>query len=186
MLLFLYSLPLDVTRSDPGPLRKQALLPPSPLRYAPSIFHLIYYCYLRTFSFSFSLPRFDVTQTRGRYSSLFSPLLSSVRAFLLIATIIQHFLPSSTRVELQLLIYYHSVLAHTMIPPPPPPLFFPPLPRAQTPHLTSKSAKVINTSTHLISPHYLSRAIHAAAPINPPALPPQRLLLAHLPHHRLD
>ena len=40
----------------------------------------------------------------------------------------------------------------------------------KTPHLTSKSARVINASTHLISLHYLSRAIHihASAAIQPP------------------
>ena len=54
---------------------------------------------------------------------------------------------------------------------PPPPSFFP-LPLAQTPHLTSKSARVINTFTQLISPHFLSRAIHALAAIQPPPPPP--------------
>ena len=46
-------------------------------------------------------------------------------------------------------------------------LYFFPLPLAQTLHLTSKPARVISTSTHLISPHYPSRAIHAAAGIHP-------------------
>ena len=38
--------------------------------------------------------------------------------------------------------------------------------------------------THGISPHYLSRAIHAAVPPSPPRL--ERPLLPHHPHHRLD
>ena len=42
-----------------------------------------------------------------------------------------------------------------------------------------------NTSTPWISPRYLFRAVRAAAAI--PTHPrPQRLLLPHHPHHRLD
>ena len=43
---------------------------------------------------------------------------------------------------------------------------------AQTPHPISKSARVMNTSTHWISPHYLSRAIHAPDAIPTPSVPP--------------
>ena len=44
-------------------------------------------------------------------------------------------------------------------PSPPLLLFPPPLPLAQKPHQTSKSANVLNTTTQLISPHYISTAI---------------------------
>ena len=68
---------------------------------------------------------------------------------------------------------------------PPPPLFFSSLSLAQTPHLIPKSVRVINTSTPWISPHYRFRAVHADAAI--PTHPrPQRPLLPHHPHHRLD
>ena len=49
--------------------------------------------------------------------------------------------------------------------------FFFPFSLAQTPHLISKSARVINTSTPWISPHYRFRAVHAAA-VFPPSPPP--------------
>ena len=56
---------------------------------------------------------------------------------------------------------------------------------ACTPHLISKSARVINTSTPLISPRYRFRGVHAAAaiPTNPR---PQSPLLPHHSHHRLN
>ena len=60
-------------------------------------------------------------------------------------------------------------LFKTLPPARPPPPFYSPLSLAQTPRLISKSARVINTSTHWISPHYISRAIHAAAATPPPA-----------------
>ena len=55
----------------------------------------------------------------------------------------------------------------------------------QTPHLISKSAWVINTSTRWILPHYFVRAVHAAAAIPTPHRP-QRPLIPHHPHHPRD
>ena len=57
-------------------------------------------------------------------------------------------------------------------PPPPRPFFSSSLSLAQTPHLISKSARVMNTSTRWISPRYLFRAVHAAAKIPAPTPAP--------------
>ena len=78
--------------------------------------------------------------------------------------------------------YINIICDLNLLNPPPPSFFFP---RSLTPHLISKSARVINTSTPWISPHYLFRAVHAAAAIPTPPRP-QRPLLPHHPHHRLD
>ena len=58
---------------------------------------------------------------------------------------------------------------------------FPSLSLAQTPHLISKSARVMNTSTPWISLRYLFRAVHAAAAIptpvpNAPSFPTTRTI----------
>ena len=52
-------------------------------------------------NFSSLSPSLDVNQTRSHISRLFSPLPTTVRAFIFIERMIQHFLPSSTRIELR-------------------------------------------------------------------------------------
>ena len=70
------------------------------------------------------------------------------------------------------------------IPPRPPPLF-PPLSLLQTSHLKSKSARVMNTTTQLIPPHYIY-SYPCCSSNSPPPPPPQRPLLLHHPHQSLD
>ena len=71
-------------------------------------------------------------------------------------------------------------------PPSAPPPFLFPAQFVQTPHLQSKSARVIDTSKQLISRHYFSshpwRSFCSFIP--PPPL--QRPLLPHTPHDHLD
>ena len=55
------------------------------------------FCYLRTFSFSFSLTR--RTSDPRSINRLFFPLPTTAHAFILIARKKLHFLPTSTRVE---------------------------------------------------------------------------------------
>ena len=56
--------------------------------------------YVRTFSFSFSLPRRN--SYPGSLRRLSSPLPTKVRAFILVARRLQAFFHSSTRIELRL------------------------------------------------------------------------------------
>ena len=77
----------------------------------------------------------------------------------------------------------HSFRAHIeMFAPPPPP---PPIPLVQTPHLKSKSARVVNTNSQLISSHYPSshpcRSSNSSPPSPPPLLfPAQFVQTPHL------
>ena len=79
-------------------------------------------------------------------------------------------------------------LLKTLPPPLTPPrlVFFLSLSLAQTPHLISKSPRVINTFTPWASSHHFFRAVHATAAFPAPAPYPQRPLLPNIPHHRLD
>ena len=75
-----------------GSCEDQAVVAP----VASSFSHPIYYP--RT---TLALPpsSSSITQIRGQLSRLFSPLPTTVRAFIFIARIMHHFLPSSARVE---------------------------------------------------------------------------------------
>ena len=65
-------------------------------------FFLIPIFCLRTFLFSFSLRRCSSNSDPGSLGGLFSPLPTTVRAFIFIVRILQPFRPSSTRIELGL------------------------------------------------------------------------------------
>ena len=75
---------------------------------------VVFFPYLRLSSHissisSFSLPRCN--SDSGSLRRLFSPLPTTVRAFIFIARRVQHFLPSSTRVEL----WYCSVIKRVIV-----------------------------------------------------------------------
>ena len=65
----------------------------------------------------------------------------------------------------------YSFRAHVemLAPPPPRP---PPIPLVQTPHLKSKSARVVNTTSQLVASHYPSSHPCRSSNLSPPSPPP--------------